>query len=174
MSGLALRPAVPGDEALVLRFIRALAAYEKLLHEVRAGEADIRRLLFDPPARAEALIADWEGAPVGFALWFYSVSTFDGRPKLYVEDVFVEPAQRGRGIGRAIFAALAGRALAQGCSRMEWSVLDWNAPSIAFYRSIGALPREGWTLQRLGGAALQALAAEAGPAPDAGQQDQER
>ena len=174
MSGVALRPAVPGDEALVLHFVRALAEYEKLLHEVQADEADFRRLLFGTPARAEALIAERAGRPVGFALWYYSVSTFDGRPKLYVEDVFVEPAARGGGIGRSIFAHLARRALAQGCGRMEWSVLDWNAPSIAFYRSIGALPREGWTLQRLGGAALQALAAEAGPAPDAGQQDQER
>lgn len=182
MSGLALRPAVPGDEALVLGFVRALAEYEKLAHQVRAEEADIRRLLFGQPARAEALIAEWEGAPAGFALWYYSVSSFDGRPKLYVEDVFVAPERRGKGIGRAIFAWLARRALAEGCGRMEWSVLDWNAPSIAFYRSIGARPREGWTLQRLGGAALRALArqdapasgSEAGAGTGAGQQDQER
>lgn len=158
MSALRLRDATPADLPLVLQFVRALAEYEKLLPEMRASEEDFRRLLFGNPARAEALIAEWEGAPVGFALWYYSVSTFDGRPKLYVEDVFVNPGQRGRGIGRAIFAELARRALAQGCRRMEWSVLDWNAPSIAFYRSIGALPREGWTLQRLGGAALAALA----------------
>jgi GNAT superfamily N-acetyltransferase len=160
MSALRLRDAGPGDVPLVLHYVRALAEYEKLLHEVQATEEDFRRLLFGEPRRAEALIAEWEGAPVGFALWYYSVSTFDGRAKLYVEDVFVEPARRNRGIGRAIFAELARRTVAQGCSRMEWSVLDWNAPSIAFYRSIGALPREGWTLQRLSGAALAALAGQ--------------
>jgi GNAT superfamily N-acetyltransferase len=156
---LALRDVRPGDEGLVLHFVRALADYEKLLHEVTATEEHFRRLLFGEPRRAEALIAEWKGRPVGLAFWFYSVSTFDGAPKLYLEDVFVEPDQRGRGIGRAIFAELARRAVAAGCSRMEWSVLDWNAPSIAFYRSIGALPREGWTLQRLSGTALEALAA---------------
>ncbi|MCB4821450.1 GNAT family N-acetyltransferase [Roseicella aerolata] len=181
MNRLTLRDVTPGDVGLVLHFVRALAEYENLLHEVAATEEDFRALLFGTPARAEALIAEWEGAPAGFALWYYSVSTFDGRAKLYVEDVFVNPEARGRGIGRAIFSELARRALAQGCSRMEWSVLDWNAPSIAFYRSIGALPREGWTLQRLGGDALRALA---GPARSrsgaaavrepAGQQDQER
>jgi GNAT superfamily N-acetyltransferase len=158
VSGLRLRDAAPEDAGLVLHFVRALADYEKLLHEVTATEDDFRRLLFGEPRRAEALVAEWQGAPVGFALWYFSVSTFDGRPKLYVEDVFVNREARGRGIGRAIFADLARRALVQGCSRMEWSVLDWNAPSIAFYRSIGALPREGWTLQRLSGEALRALA----------------
>ncbi|MBL6454453.1 GNAT family N-acetyltransferase [Belnapia sp. T6] len=156
---LRLRDATEADLPLVLHFVRALADYEKLLHEVTATEEHFRRLLFGEPRRAWALIAEWEGRPVGLALWFYSVSTFDGAPKLYLEDVFVEPALRGRGIGRAIFAELARRAIAAGCSRMEWSVLDWNAPSIAFYRSIGAQPRDGWTLQRLSGTALQALAA---------------
>ena len=156
---LALRPAGEADVGLVLHYIRALADYEKLLHEVTATEADLGRLLTGPRPLAEALIAEWEGRPVGFALWFYSVSTFNGLASLYVEDVFVEPAERGRGIGRAIFAHLAGHALARGCGRMEWSVLDWNAPSIAFYRSIGARPREGWTLQQLSGPALSALAA---------------
>ncbi len=156
---LRLRDVEPGDEGLVLHFVRALAEYETLLHEVTATEEHFRRLLFGEPRRAEALVAEWEGRPVGFALWFYSVSTFDGAPKLYLEDVFVEPDHRGRGIGRAIFADLARRAIAAACCRMEWSVLDWNAPSIAFYRSIGAQPREGWTLQRLSGAALEALAA---------------
>jgi GNAT superfamily N-acetyltransferase len=155
---LALRDATPDDLPLVLHYVRALAEYERLAHEVRATEADFRSLLFGDPPRAWALVATWEGAPAGFALWFFSVSTFDGRPKLYVEDVFVEAAQRGRGIGRAIFADLARRALAAGCRRMEWSVLDWNAPSIAFYHSLGARPREGWTLQRLSGEALVALA----------------
>jgi len=158
--GLRLRDAMEADVPLVLHYVRALAQYEKLLHEVRATEEDFRRLLFGSPARAAALIAERAGAPCGFALWYYSVSTFDGRPKLYLEDVFVDPAARGKGIGRAIFAELARRAIAAGCSRMEWSVLDWNAPSIAFYRSIGALPREGWTVQRLSGGALRALAGQ--------------
>jgi len=158
---LVLRDAAPADVPLVLRLIRALAEYERLLHEVQATETGVRRLLFGDPPRASALIAEWHGAPVGFALWFYSVSTFLGRPSLYVEDVYVDPAQRGQGVGRAIFARLTARAVAEGCGRMEWSVLDWNAPSIAFYRSIGARPREGWTLQQLTGPALAALAASA-------------
>lgn len=159
---LRLRDAGPEDLDLVLHFIRALAAYERLAHEVRADAATLGRFLFEEPRRAEALIAEWDGGPVGFAVWYYSFSTFLGRPSLYVEDVFVEPAMRGKGIGKAIFAHLAARALAQGCGRMEWSVLDWNAPSIAFYRSIGARPREGWTLQQLTGDALSALAAQQG------------
>lgn len=153
-----LRDAEPRDLPLVLRFVRALAEYEKLADHAVATEADFRRALFGEPRRAEALIAEADGQPVGFAVWFYSFSTFLGRPSLYVEDVFVEPAARGKGIGRAIFRDLARRALAAGCGRMEWSVLDWNAPSIAFYRSLGAVPREGWTLQRLTGEALGALA----------------
>jgi GNAT superfamily N-acetyltransferase len=139
-----------------------LAEYERLAHEVSADAATLARFLFEEPRRAEALIAEWDGRPVGFAVWYYSFSTFLGRPSLYVEDAFVEPAMRGRGIGKAIFAHLAGRALAQGCGRMEWSVLDWNAPSIAFYRSLGAEPREGWTLQQLTGEALTSLAARQG------------
>jgi len=160
--GLRLRDAVPEDLDLVLRFIHALAEYEKLAHEVKADAATLGRFLFEEPRRAEALIAEWDGRPVGFAVWYYSFSTFLGRPSLYVEDVFVEPAMRGKGIGKAVFAHLAARALAQGCGRMEWSVLDWNAPSIAFYRSLGAKPREGWTLQQLTGEALSALAVAQG------------
>ncbi len=159
---LRLRDAGREDLDLVLHFIRALAEYEKLAHEVKADAATLGRFLFEEPRRAEALIAEWDGKPVGFAVWYYSFSTFLGRPSLYVEDVFVEPAMRGKGIGKAVFAHLAARALAQGCGRMEWSVLDWNAPSIAFYRSLGAKPREGWTLQQLTGEALSALAAAQG------------
>jgi GNAT superfamily N-acetyltransferase len=155
---LLLRDAGEADLTLVMRFVRALAEYEELSHEAVATEAEFRRFLFREPRRAEALIAEADGAPVGFAVWFYSFSTFLGRPSLYVEDVFVEPAARGRGVGRAIFRDLARRALAAGCGRMEWSVLDWNAPSIAFYRSLGAAPRRGWTVQRLTGDALAALA----------------
>lgn len=159
---LRLRDAGREDLDLVLHFIRALAEYEQLAHEVKADAATLGRFLFEEPRRAEALIAEWDGRPVGFAVWYYSFSTFLGRPSLYVEDVFVEPAMRGKGIGKAVFAHLAARALAQGCGRMEWSVLDWNAPSIAFYRSLGAKPREGWTLQQLTGEALSALAAAQG------------
>ena len=159
---LRLRDALRDDLPLVLQFIRALAEYERLAHEIRADEATLARFLFDEPRRAEALIAEWDGEPVGFAVWYYSFSTFLGRPSLYVEDVFVQPSMRGNGIGTAIFARLAARALAQGCGRMEWSVLDWNAPSIAFYRGLGATPREGWTLQQLTGEALSALAARQG------------
>jgi GNAT superfamily N-acetyltransferase len=161
-AGLRLRDAGREDLPLVLHFIRALAEYERLAHEVRADEATLGTFLFGEPRRAEALIAEWDSAPVGFAVWYYSFSTFLGRPSLYVEDVFVDPALRGKGIGTAIFAHLAARAVAQGCGRMEWSVLDWNAPSIAFYRALGAKPREGWTLQQLTGEALAALAARQG------------
>lgn len=157
--GLILRDAVPGDEALVLRFVRDLADYERLAHEVRATERTLRESLFGTPRHAWALIAEQDGAPVGFAVWFYSFSTFEGVPSLYVEDVFVAPAQRGRGTGRAIFRHLARRALADGCARMDWSVLDWNQPAIDFYRGIGARPVKGWTVQRLTGDALAALAA---------------
>jgi GNAT superfamily N-acetyltransferase len=160
--GLRLRDATREDLPLVLGFIRALAEYEKLAHEVRADEATLGEFLFGERRRAEALIARWNDQPVGFAVCYYSFSTFLGRPSLYIEDVFVNPDARGRGIGKAIFAHLAARALAQGCGRMEWSVLDWNAPSIAFYRSLGAKPREGWTLQQLTGEALTSLAARQG------------
>jgi GNAT superfamily N-acetyltransferase len=156
--GLVLRDAGEADLPLVVRFVRALAEYEELAHEAVATEEEFRRFLFREPRRAEALIAEAAGEPVGFAVWFYSFSTFLGRPSLYVEDVFVAPAARGGGVGRAIFRDLARRALAAGCGRMEWSVLDWNARSIAFYRSLGAEPRRGWTLQRLTGEALAALA----------------
>jgi GNAT superfamily N-acetyltransferase len=109
------------------------------------------------------MIAEIGGVPAGFAMWFYTFSTFTGRPGLYVEDVFVEPEHRGRGIGRAVFAELARRAVAEGCSRMEWAVLNWNEPAIRFYRGIGALPMTEWTVQRLAGPALAALAGQTGP-----------
>jgi GNAT superfamily N-acetyltransferase len=162
MSALSLRDATPDDIPLVVRFVRELAEYEKLAHLATGTEAGFARLLFGTPARAAALIARWHDEPVGLALWFYGVTTFSAQPTLYVEDVFVVPAMRGHGIGRAIFRDLARRAVAEDCARMEWSVLDWNAPSIAFYRSIGARPHEGWTTQRLAGEALTALAAAQG------------
>jgi GNAT superfamily N-acetyltransferase len=153
-----LRDAVPGDEALAVRFVRALADYEKLLDQARGTEADFHRALFGTPPRAWALFAEIAGRTVGFAIWFYNFSTFAARPGRYVEDVFVVPEHRGRGIGRSIFRHLARRALDDGCARMEWRVLDWNAPAIGFYRSIGAQPMDEWTEQRLDGAALAEFA----------------
>ena len=152
-----LRDAVPADVPLVTHFVRELAGYEKLAHLAIGTDDQFEALLFGDPPRAHALIAEWEGAPVGFAMWYFGVSTFAARTKLYIEDVFVEPSARGRGIGRAIFAHLARRAIAAGSVMLEWSVLDWNAPSIAFYRAIGATPHEGWTTQRLSGDALSRL-----------------
>ena len=155
---LTLRDAVPGDAALILRFVRRLAEYERLADEVRATEELLRGALFASPPRGHALIAEKGGEAVGFAVWFYSFSTFEARASLYVEDVFVVPERRGRGIGRAIFRDLARRAVAQGCARMDWAVLDWNQPAIDFYRGIGARPVAGWTVQRLSGEALASLA----------------
>jgi GNAT superfamily N-acetyltransferase len=155
---LTFRDAVPGDEPLVAAFVRALAEYERLAHEALATEADFTRALFGPKPHAHALFALKDNEPAGFALWFYNFSTFTGRPGLYVEDVFVHPQHRKSGIGRAIFAELARRALAENCARMEWSVLDWNTPAVNFYKSIGAIAKDDWTTQRLTGAALAALA----------------
>ena len=159
MSGaVTLRDAVPGDEALAVQFVRALAEYENLLHEVRATPENLSRALFGPQPRACALFAEAGGRAVGFAVWFYTFSTFAAKPGLYVEDVFVAPEQRGRGIGRTIFQHLARRALDEGCGRMEWQVLTWNAPAIGFYRSIGARPVDEWMVQRLQGEALAGFA----------------
>jgi GNAT superfamily N-acetyltransferase len=156
--GFTLREAVPEDCADIARLVRALAEYEKLAHEARATEDDFRRALFGAPARAQAAVARVAGATVGFALWFYNFSTFMGREGLYVEDVFVEPAHRGAGIGRAFFRMMAARAVAERCGRMEWSVLDWNTPAIDFYRGLGVEPMSEWTVQRLSGDTLLRLA----------------
>jgi GNAT superfamily N-acetyltransferase len=153
-----IRDAVPGDQAQVAHFVRKLAAYERLLHEARGTEEDFHRALFGTPPRGWALFADIDGSAAGFAVWFYTFSTFAARPGLYVEDVFVEPAHRGRGIGRMIFRHLARRALDEGCVRMDWQVLTWNAPAIGFYRSIGARGLDDWMVQRLDGEALWAFA----------------
>jgi GNAT superfamily N-acetyltransferase len=154
-----IRDAVRGDEAIVFRLVRELAEYEKLGNEMVATEADFGTALFGVPARLHAMIAEAEAAPVGMALWLYTFSTFTGRPSIYLEDLYVAAEHRGRGIGRGLFRALARRAVAEGCQRMDWSVLDWNTPSIQFYRSIGARLVAGWTVQRLSGDALLALAA---------------
>ena len=157
-----IRPAVPGDEALVLEFVRELAAYERLSHAVVAGVEDVRRALFEEPRRAEVLLAFDAGVPVGFALFFHNFSTFVGRAGLYLEDLFVRPAARGRGHGKALLCRLATLACERGCGRMEWAVLDWNVPAIEFYRRLGARPMADWTIYRLEGERLTALADDGG------------
>lgn len=159
---LAIRPARPGEAALVLGFVRELAAYERLSHECEASEADIAAALFGDAPRVFCDIAEWEGAPVGFALWFPNFSTFSGRHGIYLEDLFVRPSHRGRGIGTAMMVRLARLCAERGWTRFQWSVLDWNAPSIAFYRAIGAELLEEWTVCRVSGAALARLASREG------------
>jgi GNAT superfamily N-acetyltransferase len=153
-----LRDATPDDVADIARLVKALAIYEKLGDEAQASPDDFHRALFGQVPRAQAMLAEVNGRAVGFALWFYNFSTFVGRAGLYLEDVFVEPDFRGLGIGKAFFQALASRAVAENCGRLEWSVLDWNAPAIAFYSAMGAVPMDDWTVQRLSGDALLALA----------------
>ncbi|MEZ5893385.1 MAG: GNAT family N-acetyltransferase [Parvularculaceae bacterium] len=155
---LVIRKAVKGDERIILGFVRALAAYEKLAHEVVATEASMRATLFADHPKVFALIAEEDGEPVGFALYFFNYSTFLGKHGLYLEDLYVDESRRGAGIGKALLAALAKVAVENDCGRMEWSVLDWNAPSIAFYKSLGAAPMDEWTVYRLTGAALSDLA----------------
>jgi GNAT superfamily N-acetyltransferase len=159
---LAIRPATPDDLPLIAELIRALAEYEKLAHEVRFDEATLGEKLFGPRPYAEVLIGEIDGAPMGFALFFHNFSTFEGRPGIYLEDLFVRPEARGLGLGKALLAELARIAVERGCARLEWWVLDWNAPSIGFYRSLGARPMDEWTVMRVDGAALEALAAGAG------------
>jgi GNAT superfamily N-acetyltransferase len=155
---LDIRFAVPEDAGVILAFIRELAEYERLLHEVVADEAALRATLFGVKPAAEILIAEIAGAPVGFALFFQSYSTFLAKPGLYLEDLFVRPAARGKGVGGALMAALARIAVQRHYGRFEWSVLDWNEPALKFYASLGAKPQSEWTVQRLTGAELQALA----------------
>lgn len=154
---LSLRDATVDDSSIIAGFVRALAVYEKLLHEAVATDADFARVIGS--GISPALIAEWDGQPVGYAMWYYTFSTFTGRTEIYLEDVFVLPEHRNHGIGRAIFRDLARRAMALGCQRMEWSVLDWNQTAIDFYRSIGAKPMDEWTKQRLDQPAIAALAA---------------
>ena len=158
VSRLAVRAAAPADAPLIMGFIRALAEYEKLLHEVVATEADVARDLFGPQPRLFCDIAEADGKPVGFAIWFYNYSTFMGRHGIYLEDLFVVPEARGLGAGKALLRALAQRCEAEGLTRLEWAVLDWNAPSIAFYDSLGASAKTDWITRRLAGEPLRALA----------------
>jgi GNAT superfamily N-acetyltransferase len=159
-AGLRLRAAGAADAGLVLELIRELAAFERLAHEVVADASALCRHLFGERPAAEVLIAEVDGTPAGFALFFTSFSTFVGRPGIYLEDLFIRPAFRGRGIGRAMLARLAQTALQRGCGRFEWSVLDWNERAIGFYRRLGARPMSDWTVFRVDGEALAALASE--------------
>lgn len=163
--GLTIRRARPGEAGLVLGFIRELAEYERLLHEVRAGEAEVDAALFCENPRVFCDLAFLDGEPVGFALYFYNFSTFLGRHGIWLEDLYVRESLRGRGIGKALLAGLARRCVAEGLGRLEWWVLDWNAPAIATYRALGAQPMEEWTVQRLTGDALTRLA-ESAPVND--------
>ncbi|MDQ2860594.1 MAG: GNAT family N-acetyltransferase [Pseudomonadota bacterium] len=158
MTGLAIHRAAAADTGLILTFIRELAEYERLPHEVKISEDNIRDLLFGPTPHAFCEIAELDGAAVGFALWFYSVSTFEGHRGLYLEDLYVRPAARGAGTGKAIMAHLARRCVDEGLARMEWAVLDWNAPAIAFYDALGATAKTEWITRKLTGDALEALA----------------
>lgn len=161
MNALQIQTAAPGDVPDILRLIRALADYEQLSHEVVASESMLHEALFGPAPKAEALVARHGQETVGFALFFHNFSTFLGRAGIYLEDLFVEPGFRGRGIGKALLEHIAGLALERGCGRFEWSVLDWNEPAIRFYRSLGARVMPEWRICRVDGAALEALAATA-------------
>jgi GNAT superfamily N-acetyltransferase len=158
---LSIRPAQKGEAALVLQFIRELAEYEKLLAECVATEALIDAALFGETPRVFCDIAEWQGEPVGFAFWFLNFSTFSGKHGLYLEDLFVRPAHRGKGIGKALMIHLARQCEVHGCMNLQWAVLDWNTPSIDFYKSLGAVPKDEWTICRLSGDALARLAERA-------------
>ncbi|MBS0378275.1 MAG: GNAT family N-acetyltransferase [Proteobacteria bacterium] len=161
---LTIRAAVPGEESLVLRFIRDLAEYERLADQVVATPQDLHKALFGPRPYAEVVFGCLDERPVGFALFFHNFSTFLGKPGIYLEDLFVLPAARGAGVGKALLSHLARLTLERGGARLDWSVLDWNEPSIGFYRTLGAVPLDDWTVFRLSGPGLAQLAqAQGGP-----------
>jgi GNAT superfamily N-acetyltransferase len=153
-----LRPAVSDDVPVIFALIRALAEYENLTHELRASEDALREHLFGERRYAEALLAEVDDVAAGYALFFHTYSTFLTRPSIWLEDIFVLPEHRRAGLGRALLARLAELAVERGCGRLEWAVLDWNEPALAFYRGVGARPVDGWTIYRLTGDALQRLA----------------
>jgi GNAT superfamily N-acetyltransferase len=159
-ASLRIAPAAQSDVPVILSFIRKLAEYEKMSHLVVATEENVREHVFGTNPVAEVLLAYWDEEPVGFALYFRNFSTFLGQAGIYLEDLFVEPGQRGKGIGKALLARLAKIAIERGYGRLEWAVLDWNTPSIDFYRSLGAVPLDEWTGYRLNGEALDRLAAQ--------------
>jgi len=156
--GVTLRFAAEEDTATIFDFIEELADYERLAHEVVTDVDQLGKSLFGGQRVAEVVLAEDEGEPVGFALFFSNFSTFLGRPGIYLEDLFVRPAKRGRGIGKALFGFLAGLTVERGCGRLEWSVLDWNEPAIGFYETLGARAMDGWTVFRMTGQALEDLA----------------
>jgi len=153
-----IRPATPADVAVILRFVRELAAFEREPDAVEATEAMLHEALFGASPAAEAVIAEDATGPLGFALFFHNFSTWAGRRGIYLEDLYVTPQARGRGVGGALLRHIAALAVARGCARFEWSVLDWNADAIAFYRAMGAVGMEEWTVQRVSGDALRRLA----------------
>ncbi|MGF7171406.1 GNAT superfamily N-acetyltransferase [Sphingobium xanthum] len=157
---LTIREATPEDIDLIHGFILALADYERLSHEVRTDKAVLAKHLFGPRPMAEVLIAELDGAAVAFALFFHNFSTFEGRPGIYLEDLFVAPEARGQGVGKALLVRLAQLAVERDCARLEWWVLDWNTPAIEFYTSLGARPMDEWTVNRVDGDALLALASQ--------------
>ena len=157
---LNIRPATRDDAPVIASLVRELAEYEKLLPEARATPADFLRELESPNPVIHVLIAEWNGEPAGFALYFFNFSTFVGRPGLYLEDLFVRPAQRSHGIGRALLVALARVAQQRDCGRMEWAVLDWNEPALRFYKSLGARQMNEWIIHRLTPAEIETLANE--------------
>jgi GNAT superfamily N-acetyltransferase len=152
-----LRPAEEQDAGLILEFIRGLAEYENLLDQVEATGEGLRKHLFDDN-KAEVIIAEYDGAPAGFALYFHNFSTFVGKPGIYIEDLFVTPALRGKGLGKALFACIAALAAERGCGRLEWACLNWNEPAIAFYKAQGGRPLSEWTTFRIAGETLKNLA----------------
>src|ERR1700758_2798796 len=155
---LTIRRARPEDSAEIFALIRELAEYEKLSHEVEATEAMIAEALFGDSPRLDCAITEWDGEPVGFAVWVVNFSTFGGRHGIYLEDLFVRPSHRGKGIGKALLTYLARECVENGWSRLQWSVLDWNTPSIEFYKSLGAVMLDEWTVCKVGGEALSTLA----------------
>lgn len=157
---VAVRPAVAADLPLIAAFIRELAEYERLSHEVRFDEFLLGEHLFGARPSAEVVIGTADGEPQGFALFFRNFSTFEGRTGIYLEDLFVRPEARGRGLGKALLLHVARLAVERGCARLEWSVLDWNEPAIGFYRKLGARPLDEWTVMRVDGEALFALGAQ--------------
>ena len=157
-SALTIRTSIADDAGIIAQFIRDLADYEKLAHEAKASASDIARDLFGPNPKVFCEIAEWDGKPVGFALWFYTYSTFQGQHGIWLEDLYVDPNLRGKGIGKALLIYLAQRCVREGLGRFEWWVLDWNEPSIEFYKSQGGIMQDEWTKVRVDGEALAALA----------------
>ena len=160
LKGFFIRGTTVEDSELILNFIKELAEYEQLSHEVVATIETLRETLFGEKAYAEVVIGEFEGVPAGYALFFHNFSTFTGRPGIYLEDIYVNTEMRGKGFGKCLLAYIAKLAVERNCTRVDWSVLDWNEPSIQFYRSIGAIPMEAWTVQRLHGDALLSFAGE--------------